>query len=126
MENRINKIIEGVNAGEIRLKDDIDPGFKAFEYTDGPDDLYIVHYADAKISDDADEERSIKVLFSERTHVKEIRKKIYNAENSGAKYEKIVALEAELLDAFGNEYGDQFDYDQVAGYQIDGGEIVWC
>lgn len=126
MKNRINKIIEGVNAGKIRLKDDIDPGFKAFEYMDGPDDLYIVHYADAKISDDADEERSIEVLFSERTHVKEIRKKIYNAENSGAEYEKIVALEAELEDALGNEYGDQFDYDQVAGYQIDGGEIVWC
>lgn len=106
MEN-IKEVVAKVEAWEIGLVDD-DPNYHEIEYTDGATDHYIVHNVEGE---------EIEVFFAEQDHVKELRDEVYKGDKT----------EEDLIEHVSNlnDLEDQYDYNKVEAYRIDGGQIEW-
>lgn len=103
----IKQIIAGIENGEIELEN-LDPNYHEVDYIDGASDHYIVHQVEGH--------EELDVFFAEHDHVKEVRNDVYK---NGR--DEIEAFEELTL----NEYADQYDYDNVVAYRVDGGEVQW-
>lgn len=103
MTKEIMDIIKRVEDFEIDLDNTLDPGFYEVEFTDGPEDVYIVHRVEGH--------PELELFFAEFDHVKEVNGKRYTGE---IKQEEADEFFREI-----NEPADQFDYDRVAAYSAD-------
>lgn len=107
MENKINEIISAVEEGKMDLVQDWT--FEEREYTDGASDVYV--------EQDVEGYEDIALLFAEKDHFQELRNEIYREEKTQDDLHDLVADTSGL--------DDQFNYDKVVGYRVEGGAIVW-
>lgn len=96
----INQIIDEVLRGKLELRDDLDPDFREYEYTDGPSEHYIVHHVKGT---------EISLHFPEQDYIKEAREKNYVGDISDEELQEIIDNT--------NGLDDQFNYDKVEAFE---------
>ena|SRR5690625_292221 len=99
-------LIKDVESGKVEPLD-VDPDYYEKEYLDG-EELYIVHW----VAED------VQVFYAEHEHINEKRQEMFKGEITSEEF-------TEYINSIYNEYADQFNYDEVVGYQVDGKEIEW-
>lgn len=112
MEEKIKNIINRFEKGEIDLLDD-DPDYEEREYMDAPTDHCIIHRV----------EEHIELVFEQHEHMKELQDQMSHAKEKHD-LDKLKELEREW-EYRNNEYSDEWNYNKVVGYRINGEEIIW-
>lgn len=107
MEKEIKNVIEGVENGKIGLVFDWE--FHEEEYTDGAADVYITQRVVGH--------EDVELYFAEKDFIKEMREAVYREEKT---LDDLSNLIEEL-----NGLDDQFDYDKVVAYRVDGSPMEW-
>lgn len=100
----IKMVIDEVNAGRIDLVQE--PSFHEMEYIDGPNGIWVVHEVEGH--------ERLELFFAEREVFEDARQRVYEGEDASI-----------FDDLVNNEYSDQFNYDDVVAYRVDGSQIEW-